>query len=118
MLFFRLFEKKKKKFQSTFEKKILFVYFKRNDGWLCLQAHSFQKKCVSQCWVYRFLWEMEFAIAKNQFLTLVERYAIVDRLVKKYQKSFSKERINNLNDDRGKNWKLCLLNYKLDPFTF
>ena len=61
---------------------------------------------------------MEFVIVKNQFLTRVVRYAIVDRLVKKYQKSFSKERINNLNDDTGKNRKLCLLDYKLDPFTF
>ena len=49
---------------------------------------------------------------------------IVDRVVKKYQQEkdfeefFSKERINNLNDDKGKNWKLCLLHYKFDPFIF
>ena len=49
---------------------------------------------------------------------------IVDRVVKKYQQEkdfeefFSKERINSLNDDTRKNWKLCLLHYKFDPFIF
>ena len=58
--------------------------------------------CIDFCGRWN-LW-----LKKNQFLTSVELHTIVDRLVKQYgqekdfEEFFSKERINNLNDDSGK----------------
>ena len=85
-------EKMKMKFYSSFEKRMLYVYLKKNVGWLCMELHSSKKikkkkkKCTSKCWFQWFFWELHWVIEGNNFLSRVECHAFVNRLINKYKK--------------------------------
>ena len=62
-------------------------YLKENVGWLCPEPHPFQKSCKKRCWVHRFFFfELCFIIEGNNFLTCLERHALVDRVIKTFLK--------------------------------
>ena len=69
--------KTKMKFLSS-EHKILYNYLKHNIGWIYLNPNSFQKKCLSQCWVHRFFLKLKFVFEENNFLSRMERHTIAN----------------------------------------
>ena len=71
------------KFLTTKQQKILYSFLKEHVGWLC--PHSFQKKCIVDCWLHCFYFELEFAFEKNSFLSGVERQGIANRIIRKYE---------------------------------
>ena len=119
-------EKIKMKFYSSFEKGMLYTYLKQNVGWLCTELHSFHKQCASKCWFNWFFWELHCVIEENNFLSRVECYAIVNRLINKYKKEneqdfdyyFSREVIDSLMVNMGQNWKLCCFILRLHHLFF
>ena len=83
--------------------------------------------CSARCWFHKFwenFWETEFVVEGNKFLSRVERHAFVDRLIKKYRVEtdfdyyFSREAIDGLMTDCGKNWKERLPDFDIKPFIF
>ena len=112
------------KFLSTFEKRMLYGYFKKNVGWLCLEPYAFQKKCRSKCWVHKFFWELHFVNEESKFLSYMECHAIIARIMEKYskekdfKKSFNRQIIDNVMIDAGENWRLCLIGLDYNPFIF
>ena len=40
--------------------------------------------CSPQCWMYKLLFEIEF-MKENKFMTRVERWGFIDRMLKKYR---------------------------------
>ena len=96
------------KFLSTFEKQILCEYFLKNIEYLCLEPHTFQKKCWSKSWVYKFFWELHFLIEESKSLSREASDAIAARIIKKYSKEkdfknfFNRQIIYNLMIDTGK----------------
>lgn len=83
------------------------------DGY-ALKRTRFSKSCRASCWFHQFFWEMEFAVEGNKFLSRLERHTFVNRLIKKYTVErdldyyFSREAIDGLMIDCGKNWNECL----------
>ena len=65
-------------------------------------------------------------IEENKFILGVKRHAFVNRLNNRYKQKneqdieyyFSREAIDALMVDVGKNWKLCPLDFEISQFAF
>ena len=84
------------------------------------------KNFASKFWFHQFFWELNWVIKENNFLLRLECHTFVNRLINKYKKEneevfdyyFSREEIDSLMVNVGRNWKVCLLDFEISGFIF
>ena len=86
-------------------------------------SHIRSKKVAkSWRWVHQSFSELRFIIKESNFLTRVERHALVDRVIKTFRKEkdfnefFSRDIIERMAIPTGKYWAICLIDLEYNPF--